>query len=169
MTPQSPEYPVFPEFADLREIPLSQGHVTIVDAGDYEWLCSLGPWHAKTDSRSNTVYAYRSEHIKGSKPYRSKAISMHSTIMGRKLVDHQDTNGLNNRRGNLRIATNQENARNKNVRKDSSSGIKGVEKRVNTWRAKIQNRTIGHFPTAEEAHAAYRREAELLYGEFARY
>lgn len=56
-----------------------------------------------------------------------------------KEVDHRDRNTLNNRRYNLRVVTGLQNSQNRSVRKDSSSGIRGVhlEKRTGKYIAYI--------------------------------
>lgn len=88
-------------------------------------------------------------------------------------IDHKDGDGRNNRIGNLRKATQSENSQNRRVRSDNAAGIKGVQFRgPGKWRARIflggRSVNIGHFPTAEEAHAAYTREAARHFGKFAR-
>lgn len=89
-------------------------------------------------------------------------------------IDHIDMIRDNNRIANLRIATMTHQRANQHVRKDSKSGLKGVQKRCdNRWRARITFRgtvyNLGHsFETPEAAHAAYVKKAEELFGEFAR-
>lgn len=87
-------------------------------------------------------------------------------------IDHINGDGADNRWCNLRAATRSENLSNRVVRKNSKSGLKGVERNNgNTWCARIcsnGNRIyLGNFPTKEEAHMAYVRAAERLFGEFA--
>lgn len=90
------------------------------------------------------------------------------------VVDHIDGNTLNNTRDNLRICTQRENAKNQGVRKNNTSGYKGVsfKKHNQKWRARIhvndRDKFLGDFETIEEAIEA-RRKAELeYYGEYAR-
>ncbi|MGW1422698.1 HNH endonuclease [Bradyrhizobium manausense] len=90
-------------------------------------------------------------------------------------VDHRDTDRSNNRWSNLRLATTSQNKANMGRRADNKSGFKGVRwySPTKKWNAQIRcqgkNTNLGYFPTPEEAHAAYCRAAERLFGEFARF
>lgn len=90
------------------------------------------------------------------------------------LIDHIDGNGLNNSWSNLRPATRIQNGANSSLSKSNTSGFKGVSfnKRIGKWRASIscgrKQISLGHFETAEDAHAAYLEKAKELFGEFAR-
>lgn len=88
-------------------------------------------------------------------------------------VDHYDKNRSNNAIKNLREATESQNIANSKVRKDNTSGYKGVYfyKASKKWKAQIQANKIkihlGYFNTPQEAHAAYCKAAQELFGEFA--
>jgi hypothetical protein len=90
-------------------------------------------------------------------------------------VDHANGDWRDNRISNLRIASKSQNAANSGVFAHNTSGLKGASwsKRYGKWVAQItyrgSNRFIGHFRTAEEAHAAYCDTARRLQGEFARF
>ena len=87
-------------------------------------------------------------------------------------IDHVDGNRQNNAISNLRLATRSENNKNAKIRKDNSSGYKGVSYRKDTknWRAVIHvNKTsisLGSFDTAELAYTAYCNAAKELYADF---
>ena len=80
-------------------------------------------------------------------------------------LDHMNRDKLDNRISNLRIATRSENLQNTNIRKNNTSGVKGVwlNKVRRKWVASVHiNRKykhLGHFNTIEEATAA-RQAAE---------
>jgi hypothetical protein len=99
---------------------------------------------------------------------------MHRLIMGPgPQVDHKDGNGLNNRRSdNLRFATDTQNRANQKVRKDSTTGFKGVRPHRDKFQARIRVKgreiTLGSFATPEEAALAYNAAAKECFGEFAR-
>jgi hypothetical protein len=92
-----------------------------------------------------------------------------------KYVDHMDGNSRNNKIDNLRECTNQQNSFNQKLRKNNSSGIKGVswDNYRQKWSAKCQlNRKtifLGRFKTIEEAEKIVKLEREKLHGAFARH
>ena len=143
------------------------GRVALVDDEDYDRLAAI-PWQVFRDKYHRTEYAKCT-----SGPLKSKF--MHRIILGLPsyAIDHRDGNGLNNQRHNLRCATNQQNQFNASLRRDSSTGFKGVHKRENgrfTARVRVSGRLIsaGVFDTPEEAARAYDRKALEVGGEYAR-
>ena len=105
------------------------------------------------------------------------AARAHRIIMGitdpKIQVDHINGNKLDNRKENLRLATNQQNNYNVGPQKNNKSGYKGVswKKDKNKWEAKIRNNNklkfLGYFDDLVEAGRAYDRAALELFGEFA--
>lgn len=89
----------------------------------------------------------------------------------RDTIDHRDLNKSNNRWLNLREATKAQQAYN---RRAFGNGLKGVcfYKNTGRWVSKIRFKGeriyLGSFGTEEEAHAAYKKAAIELFGEFAR-
>lgn len=89
-------------------------------------------------------------------------------------LDHKNLNKKDNRISNLREATQSQNLRNRRVRKDSASGLKGVyfEKDRKKWCAYIcvdrKRKVLGRFLKKEDASAAYMNAVKLVAGEFAR-
>lgn len=88
------------------------------------------------------------------------------------VIDHRDGDSSNNRWSNLRSATLSQSNANRRLHRNNSCGLKGVSRDRGGWRATIhkdrQKHHLGVFPTPQEAHAAYAKEARKLFGEFAR-
>lgn len=82
-------------------------------------------------------------------------IYLHRLIMNsNELIDHIDINPLNNKKTNLRFASASLNMFNQNMQKNNTSGVVGVSKKGNRWRARIQfngKSKEKSFDTFEEA------------------
>lgn len=160
----------------MKLIPLTQGLFAMIDDEDFESISSVKWCASKT---GNNLYALRSETVNG----RRVVLKMHRVIVGHAAsslyVDHIDGNGLNNQRGNLRACTCSENLCNQRLRKNNSTGFKGVtlptELRDSSkpfraaLRFKGKHYFLGYYESAEQAHAAYCAAASKIHGEFARY
>lgn len=152
----------------MREVILNHGHVALVDDAD-AGLVMKYRWRSWKQRKTGVIYALattpRSEGHQN--------IRMHNLIAGQLYVDHRDGNGLNNQRGNLRPATNQQNSANAPGR-GGSSKYKGVcfRRRSGRWRAYIRVNgaqiDLGEFRTEVEAAIAYNSAAAEHFGEFAR-
>lgn len=89
-------------------------------------------------------------------------------------VDHYNNDTLNNRRGNLRVATRSENHQNRaGAQRNSKSGIRGVCwcKRKKKWQALIKvgekRKHLGYFSTIEDAEIVV-KEARRIYMPFSK-
>ncbi len=157
----------------MKEIPLTQGLVAIVDDEDYESL-SAYKWCAAFAANTNSFYAIRNG--RGSSKRGRGTIRMHRIILDAPAgiqVDHANGNTLDNRRNNIRLATRNDNNRNRKLSKTNTSGYKGVcRDSTNTWKAQITvndtNIYLGSFPSRESAYEAYCQAARNYHGEFAR-
>lgn len=161
-------------FSELyREITLTQGQVTIVDALDYEWLLQW-KWFAVWNSRMGSYYAQRN--VKKDGKWGS-VVQMQRQILGlefgdKRKGDHADRDTLNNRRYNLRIATHAQNRANSKT--SAASGFKGAYYRKDRGRWQGQIRVsgkcinLGFYDSPELAHEAYRVASLEHFGEFSR-
>lgn len=85
-------------------------------------------------------------------------------------LDHRNTIKSDNALSNLRVATDTQNGANKGIRRDSSTGIKGVRKckKTGKWVARLKGAHLGAFQTQSLASEAYDTAATREYGEFFR-
>lgn len=83
-------------------------------------------------------------------------------------IDHANSDGLDNRRCNLRPCSVSENHRNRRLSRRNTSGFKGVHYHAGKFVARIATRHIGRFATPEEAARAYDAAARQHFGEYAR-
>lgn len=87
-------------------------------------------------------------------------------------IDHIDENKLNNKIGNLRLATRQENSANRGRQRNNKSGIKGVSFNKNSgkWEAYItlnrKRHYLGLFNTKYLAECAVKKERLKLHKDF---
>lgn len=150
-------------------VPLTQGRFAIIDEGDASAV-SQHSWCAAKATLSDSLF-YATAKIAG------KVVKLHKflwELWGRQRagLDHINGDGLDNRRSNLRAATQSQNLANSRMFRTNTSGYRGVSRFRGKWVAQIRiNGTvvhIGRFDTAELASAAYKQTAQALHGEFAR-
>lgn len=156
----------------MTTIPVGRAVAYIDDAdadlAGYTWSLHSGGYAIRHTARPHRV-----------------AVRMHRVIMARKLgrdlerwelVDHVNGDTLDNRRDNLRLATNSENQFNRDLPAHNSTGYKGVYRNTagsrKPWQAAITvNRRkiyLGSYTTPQDAARAYDAAARQLAGQFAR-
>lgn len=124
----------------------------LVDDVDFQWL-SQWRWHLSPYGyamRTHCSHAVR------------RTLLMHRQLMGEPTgleVDHiTPGTTLDNRRFNLRVVTCGENMQNrKGANRNSKSGVRGVGRVGNRWRARVtlnyKDHYLGRFGTKEEAES----------------
>lgn len=156
----------------IAYVPLTKGNVAVIDTQDVPLVADRN-WHAKR-YKTGAIYACAVIERDG----RLITIRMHRLLTDAPdglEVDHRDGNGLNNRRGNLRVCDKPRNQANARIRKDNTSGFRGVSRKKwrSQWRwaAYLQvdgkRALVGYFKDPEEAARAYDSAARLAHGQFA--
>ena len=150
----------------MKEIPLTRGYVALVDDEDYDRINAL-KWYACV-RKDGMVYARR-------KLRSEPIISMQHMVFGERIrIDHADGNGLNNQRGNLRPATNSQNAANHRKIAGTTSKYRGVTlyPANGKWVAQLhlhkKHIHLGYFKEEVDAATVYNLAAYEAWGEFAR-
>lgn len=140
--------------------------LTLVDAEDAD-IALAASWRLSTDG-----YAVRAVRVDGARRW----LLLHRVLFGLDRgdacqLDHANRNRLDNRRANLRLATQAQNCQNITPRRGTSSCFRGVSwaKRERMWRAYLNvNRRqhgLGYFALEEDAAQAA-ADARALYMPF---
>lgn len=156
------------------------GRVIEVDDSDYDQTVAYR-WHVQErrhpNGRIDGPYAATNLPRNGG---RSRTLLLHRLLLpGARRIDHEDGNGLNCQRSNMRDATAGQNGANSGSRavyggRPTSSRFKGVSwhKAAGKWRAAIivnrRKRHLGLFADEAEAARVYDVAALEAWGSFAR-
>lgn len=151
----------------MKQIPLTQNQFAIIDDEDYQEL-NKHKWFCVKSTR----------HIGAYTKIQGQRVAMHRMVLGLVvgdglLVDHKNHNQLDNRRENLRLATQSQNQQNRLPLNNTTSKYKGVSWHKNNkkWSSRIKNNganyLIGYFVSEIEAAKAYDKAAKESFGEFA--
>ena len=157
----------------MQEIPLRDRHGQVlswakVDTQDFNAVSQFR-WH-RVKSHGKTFYAQRSwRGADGQKHHQY----MHQLITRRRVgIDHVDRNGLNNCRYNLRAADPSQQAANRGMRSNNTSGVPGVDWHGvrDKWRARVSYRGKlvweEHFDSLEMAASVRSVVAREAFGDF---
>ena len=160
----------------MKKILTTKGKYAIVDDKDFEEI-NKNKW--RVNDSTGKVYAVR-ELNKDGKRWTEH---MHRVILGKKigrslsskeLTDHINGIGLDNRRENLRVCNQTLNMGNSRLRKDNTTGHKGVHfnKAKNKFEAYVnfmgKRFRLGRFKDIKDAIKKRDKKYIELYGEFAR-
>lgn len=150
----------------MKEIPLTQGKVAIIDDDMYDYLMQFR-WYYTGRYAATKSTAFSKT---GNKTYMHRLVAQ--TPVGME-TDHIDGDGLHNWRANLRNCTHAQNNLNRKANTHKRSIYKGVfwQKNRRCWGAAIHKNgsqiSLGQFDFEEDAGIAYNYAALELFGEFA--
>lgn len=153
---------------DMRRIMVKKNprKYTIVDDEDFEKLSQFR-WNLTGGGRGHGNYVARRND--------RTPVYMHREILNAPKgmeVDHINGNRTDNRKSNLRLCTSTQNNWNMRLRKDNTTGYKGLRWRadVKSWRVNVKKDgkeiQVGYFKDKKEAIRARDTAAKELYGEF---
>lgn len=157
-------HPVYPGVAVVH---LTRRYFAVISAVDAD---AVGRFNWHTTFGAKTRYGF--DLIAGMSLHRFVARLMGLALNAE--VDHENGNGLDCRRSNLRDATHAQNQQNRvRLRQDNVSGVTGVAWDAGhcMWRARIsvdgKRLHIGRFDTLGQAAAAVEAERRVRHGQFA--
>lgn len=153
--------------SDWIAIPTKRGMDVKVSKGDYSLIILNDRSVGVMKVGENRYYAYIY--------VRRKLVYLHRYLMGlkagdKRVVDHLNHDGLDNRRENLEIKTNQENCFRQRIASNNTSGFKGVSwyKRYSKWEVQLRLKGkkigLGYFEDLYEAAEAYNEGAIKHFG-----
>lgn len=163
--------PIVPHPTDptLALVELTKDYWAVISAMDGPSVGRFN-WYALV-TRNGSVYGVRKPSRGGILLHRFVSEEMGLTLTAE--VDHENRNGLDCRRSNLRDATRGQNTENTRLRSDSATGVKGLHwyKQTQRWQAKIahggRQLHLGYFVDKDEAIKALAEARKEIHGEFA--
>ena len=153
----------------MKRIPLTQGKFAVVDDRFYKPLMAMASWSYHRSKGGGYAHGI----VNGKLAYMHRIIWQLAGRRLPRLLDHRDTDGLNNRLSNLRPATYSQNIHHRGPTRRNTSGYKGVyyQRRSKKWYTQIMVRGVYHylgcFKTARKAARAYDKAARYHLREFA--
>lgn len=145
----------------MKEIPLTQGKVALVDDEDFEAVSTEKWWCHRTSGINYVERRVGNSHQ-----------SLHRFLMNppeNMEIDHINGDGLDNRRCNLRIVTTRGNGQNRHQNKTSKyPGVCLNTGRGKKWRSYISVngkwKTLGLYDSEDDAATVYRVACAVLGG-----
>jgi len=155
----------------FRRIKLTRGKYAIVDVDDFERL-NRYKWHC-----TRCGYAKRAVYKRCDNGRRQVEIYMHKMVCPAPegmIVDHINRKSHDNRKANLRVATQKQNVWNRKfVRKGGKTRYNGIrwDKNREKWQVRLtingRRESFGYYADEVEAARAYDRIAKKYRGEYA--
>lgn len=147
-------------------------HKRVFEIDDDDWeIVQRYSWSISDGYPSTNIINWS----RSSKVKHFTTIKLHALLLGRALPglewDHIDRNRLNNKRSNFRLVNDSLSSRNRNKRIDNSSGVTGISRNHQKWKAYIsviprKQIILGYFNSKEEAILARKQAEEKYWGTF---
>jgi hypothetical protein len=155
----------------FRRIKLTRGKYAMVDVEDFERLNQY-KWHC-----SHYGYAKRAVPNRTGKGRKQVIVYMHKLLCPvpeGKIADHINRNSLDNRKANLRPATQKQNVWNRKfIRKGGKTRYNGIrwDKNREKWQVRLtingRRKSFGYYADEIEAAKAYDMAAKIYRGKYA--
>ena len=153
-----------------KVIKLSKGKATLVDDEDFNWL-SRWRWHFNSNGYAQRVFRIKQQDNKVGHVY------LHHEVIGKPngnlRIDHINRNKLDNRKSNLRFASDRNNSHNTMARTSNKLKIKGVywdrvkQRYCTQITVNYKRIHIGSYKVLDDAIIAYNSKALKYFGAFA--
>jgi len=176
------------EFEEWRELKITNGKYSVSSIGNVrrnDWIgfggnhrtgYILKPWIDSAGYKIVSICFGNRDSVVKFRVYRLVVMEFYENYDGKLCVDHIDHDRLNDSIQNLRMCTQSNNMMNIGLRKNNTSGYKGVNmiKHTGKWYAYINKSGKRYglgssFRTASEAAMAYDKKAREMFGEYGRY
>jgi hypothetical protein len=157
--------------------PATKWGIIIVDYYDRAWLDQYGWSMTNSDRISSYAHSWKCGIHRSGSGYLHQAVT--NSTKGQR-IDHENGNGLDCRRSNMRPASQRQNTHNTRGHRRGTSQFKGVHfvpaghnRRITPmWAGQIRedgmSKTRGYFANELDAAICYNYHAAHLFGDFAR-
>lgn len=146
------------------------------DAGQFIWLVNKGTAKAGDVVGAYSKQPYLEVHLDGKKYLGHRLIWLYVFgYLPDKLIDHEDGNSRNNKFTNLREASTSQNALNKKLNANNTSGVKGVSFRKDRKKYAVtfivdgKSKSFGHYEDLELAELVANEARNKYHGQYARH
>lgn len=145
--------------------------IFIFDKEDYDKIKNYC-WYVSYDKKSDYCRLEAYNKMNANNTFEDQRLVFHQVVTGKKYQDHINHDTLDNRKLNLRDATNIENGANQSLNKNNTSGITGVsyDTRIEKWVAYItvnyKTMYLGSYMDKNDAVHARLLAEQKYFGEF---
>jgi hypothetical protein len=166
-----PVLPEIPTDGSVHVIPLNRGLYAVIDIADKPLIDG---WNFSASITNSDPVRWQISAWRGSrKDGTRKNSSLHRILTGHAITDHRDGCVFDNRRFNLREASDSDNQCNRALQQNNTSGFKGVSwnKQNAKWKAEIEingkSKYLGYFTDKLDAALAFDVAPREFHGQFA--